>query len=1037
MRTVTSADRVPAPRAVTRVLLVEDSPGDARLVRTALGAGPGGLVEVVWVESLEAATRHATATPPDCALLDLGLPDADGFEALEEMRRTVPAVPVVVLTGDGDPHHGMEAVKRGADDYVQKADLSSRMLLQTVEFAVERHRARRALRRSESFARNVLAGLSEGVVVHDLNGRLVTANATASATRARALAPGGDQLRDGWRLERLDGSPLGLADNASAVARRTRRPVNGDMVALIAPDGSRTVYETNAHLLLDEEHGEPYAVVTSYRDVSRRIEVEREIRFQAALLDAAGQAIVASSPPGHVVYWNDAAAAMFGWTDEGPLGCDADAVMGLAWTPAQRDARRHALEAGAAWGAETSLAATGGPRYAALTYTSLLDAAGCRTATITVVSDVTERTLAEEARRRLSAIVDYTADAVVGTSPDGVITTWNAAAERMFGWTAAEAVGRGVNVLIGAGDADDTSLLLRSIERGEPVKNVETVRTRKDGARVSVSITVSPVYDAGGVLIGTSTIARDITDRNRMLGELRHSALHDSLTGLPNRQLLGDRLHQTAARARRHGGSVAVLFVDLDHFKLINDAAGHAVGDRVLVEVAARISHAVRADDTVARFGGDEFVVVCADGSVGTVSSTAERVLAALRQPVEVDDQRLHVTASIGVAVAPPTDIESILSSADAAMYDAKARGRARVRMFDETLAQEAAQRLELSNDLRDALARDELELHYQPIVDLATGALLGLEALARWDHPRQGPLPPEQFVALADEIGLSDVLDRWALRTGTRDIAALRAAGAVPQDCYVSVNVTARSMRDPALERYVGDVVRHAQLPPGALVLELTETGLMDNPDEARGLLLRLRDSGVGVAIDDFGTGYSSLAYLGRFSVTTLKIDRSFVQRMLDSHDDLSIVAAISDLARAVGVRTVAEGIETDDQAQLLRRLGAHSGQGYIFSPAVPVADVAALVARQPRGRFRVAGGPLTRADRRGDDELAGLSAVHGFTRLLALHRDGASASTIAAALNNEDFRTPRGNRWHRHTVVKALEAAVRPFVRTTALET
>jgi diguanylate cyclase (GGDEF)-like protein/PAS domain S-box-containing protein len=1035
MHTATSTDLLQVQRVVTRVLLVEDSPGDARLVRTALGGGRCD-VEVVWVESLQAATRHATAMPPDCALLDLGLPDADGFEALEEMRRTAPAVPVVVLTGDGDPQRGVEAVRRGADDYVQKADLSSRMLLQTVEFAVERHRARRALRRSESFARSVLAGLSEGVVVHDLDGALVTANATASAVRARAMTPGQHRLRAGWRLERLDGSPVRMDESATTVACRTRGPVSGDVVALVAPDGSRTVFETNAHLLVDDEHREPYAVVTSYRDVTSRIETEREIRFQAALLDAAGQAIVASDEAGLVVYWNRAAAAMFGWTDGGPRGRDADAVMGLSWTPAQRDARQHALDSGAAWGAETSLAPNGGPHYAALTYTALRDAAGRRTATITVASDVTERTLAQEATHRLSAIVDGTADAVIGTEPDGTITSWNAAAQRMFGWTAAEVVGRGVGVLIGAGDADDTSLLLRSIERGEAVKNVETVRTRRDGARVSVSITVSPVYDTDGTLAGTSTIARDITDRNRILGELRHSALHDALTGLPNRQLLGDRLLQGAARARRHGGAVAVLFVDLDHFKLINDAAGHAVGDRVLVEVAARITGAVRADDTVARFGGDEFVVVCADGSVGTVSGTAERILAALREPLEVDDQRLHVSASIGVALAPPTDVESILSSADAAMYDAKARGRAQVRMFDETLAQEATQRLELSNDLRDALASDELELHYQPIVDLATGALIGLEALARWHHPRHGMLPPEQFIGLADEIGLSGVLDRWALRTGTRDIAALRARGAVPAGCSVSVNVTARSLRDPALEHYVGDIVRHAQLPPGSLVMELTETGLMDDPDEARELLVRLRDSGVGVAIDDFGTGYSSLAYLGRFSVATLKIDRSFVERMLDSHDDLAIVAAISDLSRAVGVRTVAEGIETPEQAELLRRLGAHAGQGFLWSAAVPAADVGALVARQPRGRFRVACGPVARADARDDDELAGLLPVHGFTRLLALHRDGASPSSIAAALNNEGFRTPRGNRWHRHTVVKALDAAVNPFVRVARTE-
>ncbi|HEX8001420.1 MAG TPA: EAL domain-containing protein [Mycobacteriales bacterium] len=1013
-----------------KVLLIEDSPGDAGLIKYALGTGRGRL-EVVWVESLKDATDHAAAAPPDCAVLDLGLPDAEGFEALDAIRRSAPTVPVVVLTGDSDPQRGVEAVKRGADDYLHKADLNSRMLRKTVDFAVERSRTRTALRRSESFARNVLAGLGEGVTVHDPRARLVTVNPAAVRLLGRAFDdPSGDAARAGWRVLRLDGSLVAPDEYPYAVACRTGESVTGVLLGVVSPDGPRTWLEVDAHPLSDADPADRYGVVTSYRDVTQRIEAERDIRFHAALLDAAGQAIVASDPRGQVVYWNSAAAAMFGWSGDEPRGQDVDAVVGVDWTPEQRAERAAALDADRAWSAEASQAHGAGPRYAALTYTALRDAAGERMATITVCTDVTERTLAQDEMRRLSAIVSSTADAVIGTTPDGVITTWNEAAEALLGYTASEVRGQSMRMLIGEGDADDTSLLLRSIARGEAVRNVETTRARKDGERVSVSITVSPVYDGDGNLTGTSTIARDITDRNRMLGELRHSALHDGLTGLPNRQLLTDRLAQAGARARRHGDTVAVLFVDLDHFKMINDAAGHETGDKVLVEVAARITSAVRADDTVARFGGDEFVVVCGEGSITAASATAHRVLAALRRPVEVEDQRLHVSASIGIALAPPSDVETLLRSADTAMYDAKARGRARMSMFDETLAQEAADRLELSNDLRDALARDELELYFQPIVDLTNGAMLGLEALARWNHPRRGALPPEQFVALADELGLSGVLDRWAIRTGTTRIAELRAAGAVPADCYVSVNVTARSLRDPALERFVTDAVAAVRLPPGSLVLELTETGLMDDPDETRRLLVWLRDHGIGVAIDDFGTGYSALAYLGRFSVATLKVDQSFVQRMLDSHDDLAIVAAISDLARAVGVRTIAEGIETKEQADLLRRLGCHAGQGYVWSPAVPAHEVAGLAARQARGRFRNAVARPTRGQGRGEDELAGLSAVHGFTRLLALHRDGASPTTIAAALNAEDFHTPRGNRWHRTTVVKALEVSVRPYV-------
>ncbi|HEV2892071.1 MAG TPA: EAL domain-containing protein [Frankiaceae bacterium] len=975
------APRVPEQGPVTRVLFVGDRPDDVALVRTALTD-----VDLVSVESLPEAARHVAASAYDCLLID-GEPDASGAAVLDALRATAPVLPVVSL-GPG---------------------MKPPMLRQVVELAVQRRRALAALRQSESYGGHVLASLGEGILVHDLECRLVRGNSAAYDLLGPAYDdPSGGAARHGWGIVRLDGSLVPRDELPTARALRSGAPVTGVTIGVLRPDGRTSWVEVSAQPLTDGSAA--YGCVTSCRDVTERVEVERTGRLHSALLDATGQAVVVTDADGLVVYWNPAATALFGWEREDPRGNDADAAMGLGWTAPQRRDRRAALAHGGTWIGEAAL----GDGYVACTATALADTQGSRVATVLSCTDVTDRVVAVREAQRIAAAVASPTDAVVTTAPDGVVTAWNDAAFALFGYAAEDAVGRPLRHLLAT--TDDVG---------------DVVATRKDGTRTAVRLTATRMLDATGAVVAVSTVAHDVSTVDRTLGELRYSALHDTLTGLPNRSLLTDRLAQAGARARRHGGSIAVLFVDIDDFKLVNDAAGHAVGDAVLVEVASRISAAVREEDTVARFGGDEFVVMSAAGTIAGATATADRVLAALRPAVEVAGHRLHVSASIGIATAPPGDVETLLSSADAAMYDAKARGRGRVRVFDAALAEEAAERLELSTDLRDALDQDLLSLHYQPIVDLATGALVGLEALARWDHPRRGPLSPDQFVGLADDLGIAGVLDRWALRRATREFAALRASGAVPHDCYVSVNISARSLRDNGLEAVVRDAVAAGGLPHGALLLELTETGLMDDPVEANALLLRLRESGVGVAIDDFGTGYSSLAYLGRFSVATLKIDRSFIERMLDGNDDLAIVAAITDLARAVGVRTVAEGIENDEQARLLRRLGCDAGQGFLWSPAVAPAEVAELVAQQARGRFPVVGATPPKGERRGDDELAGLSAMHGFTRLLALHREGASPTTIAAALNAEEFKTPRGNRWHRTTVARAIAVALNPYAK------
>jgi diguanylate cyclase (GGDEF)-like protein len=393
---------------------------------------------------------------------------------------------------------------------------------------------------------------------------------------------------------------------------------------------------------------------------------------------------------------------------------------------------------------------------------------------------------------------------------------------------------------------------------------------------------------------------------------------------------------------------VAVLVTDLDQFKLVNDSFGHPAGDELLIEVARRWQALLRPSDTLARLGGDEFVIVC-DGADETVAhAVAERVLASLEAPIVLAGRSVAITASVGIALASSDsrmDAATLLRHGDAAMYEAKSQGRGRTAVFTPRLADQARNRLELFHDLQAALAEGVLELAYQPVMDLATGTIQGVEALCRWTHPVRGPIAPDEFIPVAEETGLIEKLDRWVMSRACSDAAALRAGGTLPADAYMAVNVSAGHLAQPGFEASVRAAVREAGLPATALVLEVTESAVMRDPDAARVTLESLRALGVRVSIDDFGTGYSSLAYLRRLPVSSLKIDRSFVRHLSDNADDRAIVTAVIDLARALNITTTAEGIETDSDLALLRRLGCTAGQGYLWSPAVPLARLEHLL--------------------------------------------------------------------------------------------
>ena len=547
-----------------------------------------------------------------------------------------------------------------------------------------------------------------------------------------------------------------------------------------------------------------------------------------------------------------------------------------------------------------------------------------------IVHDVTERKRAEEENERLAAFPRESPNPVLECAPDGRVVYANPAAARL----AAELGMPMERALPGGGHAD---LVRGALAGGAAVRGVEAAV----GGRV-----LSWSYHPHAPLRLVHVFGEDVTARRAMEERLRHEALHDPLTGLPNRRLFLDRLAATAERGRRRGGGAfSVLFLDLDRFKLVNDSLGHPVGDRLLCAVAERLRGCVGPADTVARLGGDEFALLLDGAGAEAAARTAADVARALAPAVALDGYEVHATASIGIAPGPGDGPEALLRAADAAMYRARAGGPGRWEVFDGAMHARALARLRMETDLRRALERDEVTAHYQPIVSLETGRVVGVEALARWRHPERGWVAPGEFVPPAEETGLILGLGRGVLARACRDLRAWTDAVPGADALGVSVNLSVRQLAQADLVEQVRAAVEAAGVDAARLRLEVTESVLVEHPEAAAATLTRLKGLGVRIWMDDFGTGYSSLAVLHRLPLDGLKVDRSFVAAMATDGRAGRVVASVLALARSLGLEVVAEGIERADQLAGLRALGCDHGQGFLFSPAVPPDSLAPLL--------------------------------------------------------------------------------------------
>ena len=915
------------------ILLIEVDPERADRLRAALALEVGD--DVIWVETLTDALVELGARSIACIVLEVEPADGARVPLVDAVTSAHPEVPIVVLSG----------ADRGA-------------IGSAVNFAIERVGASVERAQSEARYRAVVESLGEGLLVLSASGRIQTCNPAAArilgVERDGMLGHSADIPLGGA----IDGNrrPLAAVDYPGAVALRTGARIDNFSMGYCRPDGDHRWLQVSAYPMLDGGATTPYGAVVSIRDVTAIQAALEQAHFQASLLDAVGQAVIATDPDGTLTYWNRSAERLYGWAAQEAVGQNVLAVVPTAASHAEAVAILTGLSAGEAWTGVLSANRRDGTVFPAeISVTPVLDDDGQFTAVIGVSTDVTERRQTEDAMRQLSAIIQSSDDAVIGTMLDGTILSWNPGAERLYGYPAAEAVGLRAHALARDDVRAVHAEVFTRIARTGAAEQLETVSRRKDGTTFDISLAVSPVRQHAGLITGFSVIGRDVTARKHAERALMHQSLHDALTGLPNRALLEDRLAQLLSRSTTHRPPIAVLFLDLDEFKLVNEGFGHIAGDKILIQVARRLLEALRPEDTVARFGGDEFVVVCEVCSVEAAGQLGRRLLAAVEAPFALDATEVIVTASIGLAVAgDDATPEGLLQDCDAAMYRAKARGRSRVELFDASSRANAAERLHTTTALRRALERDELRVFFQPVVSISDARPLGVEALLRWQHPERGLVPPDDFIPLAEETGLIIPIGRWVLREALRERARWEAALPRHAPLRLAVNLSARQLSDPTLVAEVAGALSDCGAAPSSLILEVTESVLMQDI-ESLATLHALREMGISLHVDDFGTGYSSLAYLKTLPVDALKVDRSFVDGLGTTPEDLSIVTTVISLARTLSLAVVAEGVETELQLGVLRELGCDYAQGYLFARPLPYDQLVAWLARTaptPAGR-------------------------------------------------------------------------------------
>jgi diguanylate cyclase (GGDEF)-like protein/PAS domain S-box-containing protein len=924
-----------------RALLVDGRASSAGLLSEELVRG--GFDPVLRRVETRADFESALAAESwDVVLADLAAPGLNAFEALDLLKKRDLDVPFVVVAEELVEDEAVRAMKEGAQNCIAHQNLARlapilERELREATIRRERRIAQQALSESELRLRGLAASAPDAILIADASGTLLFANRAAGLLfghpeasligRPIATLLPDDPLRNGGRAS--GELPVPSVGRHAGGAPLPLEIVLGELFR----DGKRltTVY---ARRLAEAERPE----VMSLRQ-------SEEVFRRAAMM--AADLVHECDRTGGRIHW-------YGDVDR-VLGCAAGEFPRTveAWEKAihseDRDrvtsaAARH-FQNGEPFFEEYRVQTRDGRIVHWHHAGTLLAASGGRPArSIGTISDISGRRHVEEAlqasERRYRALFERNLAGVYRTTIEGRILDCNESFARIFGYSSREDVLRQVAWDFYIRPEDRQAAVAKLVER-QSLTNYELCLRRKDGSLVWVLQTENLVEGPDGLLSAIEGTIIDISERKRAEEQVKHLAFHDPLTNLPNRLLFNDRLTLAVAQAHRHNQRLAVLFLDLDRFKVINDSLGHSVGDELLRQVAERIQEHVREGDTVARLGGDEFTLLVPGISAEEdAAKIARKICEAIHDPFWIDGHELFVTTSVGVSVYPSDghDSETLIRNADSAMYRAKEQGRDNYQLYTPAMNAKAVERLSLESRLRQAIANDELELHFQPFIDLRTAELLGAEALVRWRHPELGLIPPMDFIPIAELSGLIVPIGEWVLRTACAEARKWHAKGF--QGLTVSVNLSSRQFQQSDLVSQVTQALDETGLEPDKLDLEITESNAMQNAEHSISTLWGLKKQGVRISMDDFGTGYSSLNYLKRFPIDRIKLDQSFVRDLPSDKDDAAIAMAVIAMGRSLELAVIAEGVETEEQLAFLKGHDCDQLQGFLLSkPLTPEA--------------------------------------------------------------------------------------------------
>jgi diguanylate cyclase (GGDEF)-like protein/PAS domain S-box-containing protein len=803
--------------------------------------------------------------------------------------------------------------------------------------AIQRHRTEAALRASEQRHRLLFERNLAGVYRTTIDGRILDCN-DAMATI----------LGFSSREELMEQSARDLYQDPahrdeSIVILRRERMMTSREISLRRKDGQLCWLVESVNLI----DGDPEVLEGTVIDITDRKLAENALRQSEEryrlLVERMREGLAQADNDGVLDFVNDRFCEMVGYDREELVGMHGDLLLAypeditlmrektrlrMRHVTDQYEVRVRRKDGTIIW-----LEIGGAP---------VVDAAGNVIGSIGVHNEVTERRLAEEALRESEAryrlMAENSTDMISRTSNRGILLYASDASRRLLGYEPSELVGRSFFDFVFDADREEVRHLSSLIHESGPTTFAYRVE-KKDGSLVWFETTSRSIHDiTTGKLREVIGVSRDVTERKKVEEQIEYQAYHDALTGLPNRRLFRDRLTVALAHARRMKHPLAVMFLDLDRFKVVNDTLGHSTGDELLKAVGMRLQTSLREEDSIARMGGDEFTILLADlKTPDDAAKIAQKVLDTVAQPLRIDNTELFVTTSIGIALFPSDgdSAEALLANSDRAMYRAKDAGRNSYQMFTPAMNSRALERLALENDLRHALDRGELELHYQPQISIATGQVSGVEALLRWNRPGFGLVGPKDFIPIAEETQLIVPIGEWVLREACRQAREWQSNR--PAGFRMAVNLSPRQFQHSDLPIVIASALEFSGLAPGDLELEITESLAMQNTTRTIATLRRLREMGVQIAIDDFGTGHSSLNYLRSFPIDSVKIDQEFVQEIETSAADRAIVSAVIGMARGLRLRVTAEGVETESQLEFLREQGCQEVQGFLFGEPVP----------------------------------------------------------------------------------------------------